>query len=69
MLACDVGNAKENDLCKGIECRFSYEHIGEKSRVVGYCIWCDRGMMLKVMEDKFLRNCYVKKGLQFFLSE
>ena len=66
MFADVVGNARDNDLCRGVDCRFSYEYIGEKSRVVGYCIWCDRDTMLKAMESKFLRNSHVQKGLEFF---
>ena len=60
MFAGVVGNARDNDLCRGVDCRFSYEYIGEKSRVVGYCIWCDRDTMLKAMESNFLRNCHVQ---------
>ena len=66
MFASVVRNGKENDLCRGIDCRFSDEYIGEKADVVGYCLWCDSEQMRKAMESKCLRNSHVKKGLQFF---
>ena len=66
MFACVVRNVKENDLCRGIDCRFSDEYIGEKVDVVGYCLWCDSEKMLKAMENRFLRYRHVKEGLQFF---
>ena len=66
MCACVVRNVKENDLCRGIECRFSDEYIGEKVNVVGYCLWCDGDKMRKVMGNGLLRSRHVEKGLQFF---
>ena len=66
MFAGVVRQGKQNDVCKGIGCRFSDEYIGEKAEVVGYCLWCDSDKMQKTMESNFLRNSHVKKGLQFF---
>ena len=66
MFAGVLRNAKENDLCKGIDCRFSEEYIGEKVDVVGYCFWCDGDKMRKVMGNGLLRSRHVEKGLQFF---
>ena len=68
MFAGVVRNVKENDLCRGIDCRFSDEYIGEKADAVGYCLWCDSDTMQKIMESKFLRNSHVKKALQFFMT-
>ena len=56
-------NAKQKHFCEGIDCRFSYEYIGEKADVVGYCLWCDSDKMQKAMERHQNR---VKEGLQFF---
>ena len=60
--------AKQQYLCKGVDCRFSYEYIGEKVDVVGYCLWCDSEKMLEAMENRFTRNyCHVKKRVTAFL--
>ena len=59
-----VRNAEQKYFCKGIDCRFSYEYIGEKADAVGYCLWCDSDRMQKTMESYYDRH--VKKGLQFF---
>ena len=61
MCAGVVRNGKQNDLCKGMDCRFSDEYIREKADVVGYCVWCDSDKMQGTMESKFLRNSHVKK--------
>ena len=66
MFAGVVGNAKQKHFCEGIDCRFSYEYIGEKADVVGYCLWCDSDKMQKAMESKYTRETPVKKGLQLF---
>ena len=66
MFAGVVRQGKQNDVCKGIGCRFSDEYIGEKAEVVGYCVWCDSLKMQKAMEHMWLRDRLVKKGLQFF---
>ena len=57
MFAGVVRNVKEKHFCKGIDCRFSYEYIGEKSSVVGYCLWCERDKMQKVMGIGSCRDC------------
>ena len=66
MFAGVVRNAEQRHLCKGIDCRFSYEYIGEKADVLGYCLWCDSDKMRKAMECVFARSRIPKKGLQFF---
>ena len=57
MFAGVVGNVKEKHFCKGVDCRFSYENIGEKSSVVGYCFFCDRDKVRNVIGIRFCRDC------------
>ena len=61
-----VGSAEHKYFCKGVDCRFSHEYIGEKAVAVGYCLWCDGDKMEKAMENNGLRDRHVKRGLQSF---
>ena len=61
-LSAATRNAEQKHSCKGIDCRFSYEYIGEKAGVVGYCVWCDSDKMVKAMENQYLRYRHVEKG-------
>ena len=51
-----------------MDCGFSYKNIGEKSDVVGYCLWCDRDKLQKAMETHHGRAAIPKKKeFSFFM--